>query len=170
MQGSLQQQALAIAEQHKVLILDECAQLTAQDIKVTLMSSAMFASVGQAEVPGASQIGATPLRQSTIRSKTRRGSRFPLLPRVDTGAMLNSVKARGAGAIRYVQMTGERNERIGIWQQFGTSRGIPPRPFFGISDRALRGIQAIVARNAAIINNKLAALRLPGVHIRIAIS
>jgi hypothetical protein len=172
--GSLLSQSLAIAETRRVAILDQAAAITAQDIKLTLTTGQQFASAGAAEIPGASLVGSTPLAQSTVKSKLRRGSAFPLLPRVDTGEMLNSIRAIGAGALRYVQLTGERSERVAIWQQFGTMfrgrRHIPPRPFFGISSRAMQAINAVILREETKLNDQLSAIGLPTIRIHTTFS
>ena len=71
-------------------------------------------------------------------------------PLIDTGRLLNSIKARRAG-INHVQIHIRRMDRkkIAVYQHYGTDK-IPARSFFGIQDahkpRIMRQVNQIIKR------------------------
>jgi len=70
--------------------------------------------------------GWPPLAESTIADKARKGFAVPA-PLLRTGHMRDSIK-RELDPFQLEVVVGS-SEPTALWQEMGTSRGIPPRPF-----------------------------------------
>lgn len=68
-----------------------------------------------------------PLAESTLRDKERRGYAPPDNPLLRTGEMRDSIVAEVEGLVG----TFGSDSKIALYQEMGTSRGIPPRSFIG---------------------------------------
>jgi hypothetical protein len=78
-----------------------------------------------AEYPGHYQPGWKPLAESTLKDKAAKGFPVPS-PLLRTGEMAHSyAKELALGELAVVVGS---PEKVALWQEMGTSRGIPPRP------------------------------------------
>ncbi|WP_407146235.1 hypothetical protein [Bradyrhizobium sp. ORS 86] len=78
-----------------------------------------------AEYPGHQQPGWAPLAAATIRDKQAKGFPVPS-PLKRTGEMAASYR-KEVDVAELALVIGS-TEKIALWQEMGTSRGIPPRP------------------------------------------
>src|SRR6185312_16119246 len=73
------------------------------------------------------------LAESTVAEKTRLGYAPPDNPLLRTGDLRGSIEhlssPTGDGAMGEIGS----NDPVALWQEYGTSRGIPPRPFIGLA-------------------------------------
>jgi phage gpG-like protein len=88
--------------------------------------------------PGSYQPGWAPLAEATIASKATGDS-----PLLETGEMRDSIKHTVQGKSGFV---GSDDDKA-VWQELGTNRGIPPRPFLGLAaeTKAEEAVEAIGA-------------------------
>lgn len=82
-----------------------------------------------AEYPGYYQRGWKELAESTIEDKMEKGFPVPY-PLLRTGEMRDSVQ-REMDLSELAVAVGSRS-KIALYQEMGTSRGIPPRPFLAL--------------------------------------
>ncbi|MBR0693680.1 hypothetical protein [Bradyrhizobium lablabi] len=78
-----------------------------------------------AELPGHYQPGWAPLAESTIKDKVAKGFPVPS-PLKRTGAMAGSYR-KEVDPASLAMVVGSADPKA-LWQEMGTSRGIPPRP------------------------------------------
>ena len=74
--------------------------------------------------PGSYQTGWAPLKPATIARKATGDS-----PLLETGEMRDSIEHKVEGHSGFVGS----NDDKAVWQELGTSRGIPPRSFLGLA-------------------------------------
>ena len=88
----------------------------------------------QTQVDGAKY---QPLKPATIKAKIRHGSTTPNTRLMDTGKMVNYVdkKVNESQNEVVISPSGTKEKEIAIYQQNGTSRGIPATNWLGISDQ-----------------------------------
>jgi phage gpG-like protein len=93
--------------------------LKAAEPKIIAAACAMVADRARGMI-GTQQAGWAPLKPETIARKATGDS-----PLLETGEMRDSITWNSDATEGYV---GTNNQKA-IWQTYGTSRGIPPRPF-----------------------------------------
>lgn len=81
---------------------------------------------------GHQQPGWAPLAESTIKDKRDKGYAVPA-PLLREGDMRDSIKKELVPLANAVVVGS--NEKKALWQEMGTSRGIPPRPFLALGMR-----------------------------------
>jgi len=99
------------------------------ELGVGLDKVGRLAATLAAEYPGTYQEGWPALAASTIDDKTKNGWPVPS-PLKRTGEMADSVKMEVEPA--ELEMAVGSNDLVALWQEMGTSRGIPPRSFLGL--------------------------------------
>lgn len=82
-----------------------------------------------ASYPGHYQPGWKPLAESTLKDKAEKGFAVPS-PLKRTGDMAGSVQ-RELHLEELAVVVGSK-DKVALWQEMGTSRGIPPRPFIAL--------------------------------------
>jgi hypothetical protein len=141
--------------------VQDCGEIVQSDIRQILLNQEAFTS-SDPEV-GASLGNVIPLADATPEIKRRMG--FPMyaeIPRIRTGALLASISNEfgGFGQIG----TFIRAADYGYEQQYGLpSNGVQPnapRPFFGISDRALKKCEAEIEKAGSKIEEDFAGVDL----------
>lgn len=103
----------------------------------------------ESEIENPDQVGAgltftLPLTDDTVALKAQQGSPTPEVPRVRTGAMRNAITMQENGDLSALITPGAESERAAVQQNGnpgnmidGRSAPVPPRPFFGVTARAL---------------------------------
>lgn len=123
-----------ILKEYGQQMVDATAEIIVQDTRGMIQDSEALVS------PNEEGSGIEPVRELaplTIKRKTKLGFEFPGLARYRTGAMLASIKAEYGDLTDTVRSGAEYSSE----QQEGTTyfgNPVPPRPFFGVSDRALK--------------------------------
>lgn len=82
---------------------------------------------------GEYQDGWPALAESTLEEKTRLGYAPPDNPLLRTGEMRESIEHFASESFGGAEGAIGSNDPVANWQEHGTSRGIPPRPFIGLS-------------------------------------
>jgi hypothetical protein len=82
---------------------------------------------------GEYQAGWKPLAASTVEEKTRLGYAPPDNPLLREGIMRDSIEHASAPAYYGADGAIGSNDPVALWQEMGTSRGIPPRSFLGLA-------------------------------------
>jgi hypothetical protein len=112
------------------------------------------------EEEGSELTAATPLRASTIRIKKAAGSRTPEVPRVRTGALMNSLRAQYGELRGEVSFDGEDGK---VWYQQRT------RPFVGVSRETVELIAREWDRRAELMRSRLAPVVLDSIKVSVAV-
>lgn len=82
-----------------------------------------------ASYPGHYQEGWAPLKPATLQDKIEKGFPVPS-PLKRTGDMAGSI-SREVHLEELAVVVGSK-DKVALWQEMGTSRGIPPRPFLAL--------------------------------------
>ena len=100
------------------------------------------------------------LKAATVRSKRRKGYSRPSTPLYATGMMKNLLPISGFAAATpqrqraYVMVAKQRRAIGNIHSRGEPSNNLPPREWFGISDRALKRIQTMLRKRLEHILRK----------------
>ena len=80
-----------------------------------------------------------PLKNSTIKAKRRKGSKFPTKPLIDTGLMKNVYRSRNASASSLISevSTAKARSEVAIYHNTGAG-SLPERLWFGIGKKTKR--------------------------------
>lgn len=131
-------------------MVKESAALIAGDVRDIIDDKKMFDSADP-EI-GDPLTAVTPLRGTTIDFKKAQGSTNPYLARYRTGQLYESIRGQANGLEGIVTA----DDDPGVQQQTGEGvYGGTKRPFFGVSQRALEGVQKIVDKAGEAITAAL---------------
>ncbi len=98
-----------------------------------------------------------PLKASTVKAKRKKGYAAPSKPLYATGTMKNTLPITGKNAAKkslqrsLVEVAKSRQE-IGVYHNAGD--GVPQRPWFGVSDRAVKKIRRMLRKQIANLMRK----------------
>lgn len=130
----------------------DSATIVAKDIPTIVTDRLQFASPDP-EI-GAELGAAIPQEPKRIAQLTERGRPYPETPRYNTGKMIGSISAQVEELYGTVSF-GSGMDFIAAEQQYGRGADasnkewpdpVPSRPFFGVSDRALKKVEAAVSK------------------------
>ncbi len=164
-----------VVEQREQRMIERCAATIATDIAAILDNGEQFGSpspaVGEGLVP------VTPLSPARLRVKRAHG--WPDTPRVKTGDMRDSIGAEAGNLIAVVDVQSDPDKATaqndgstepwtdedGVVVNIDGSEPTPARPFWGISDRALKACDQVVAEEGEKMVRELDAVTLPTLRI-----
>ena len=111
------------------LILDRAALEAKAGLEVPTKALMEFLAEMAKGFIGHYQAGWAPLKPSTIADKTKKGFAPPDNPLLRTGDMRGSIDGKAEATSYGAEGAVGSESKIALYQEMGTSRGIPPRPF-----------------------------------------
>jgi hypothetical protein len=111
-------------------LFDAAAVRCHEELEIDLAKIGELTSTMAAEYIGNNMAGWPPLAASTVAEKAAKGYPVPA-PLLRTGAMRDSIKAEVDPFA--LELVVGSTDKVAVYQEMGTSRGIPPRPFLGLA-------------------------------------
>ena len=142
-------------------MVQESAQLISDDINAIVLNKEDLSSP---DMIGSELQSTTPQEQIRVDQLKAMGRPLPETPRYNTGFMLSQLKTELDNGSAKIFFPSGLEEAVVIEQQEGsqgTSKDgrwpfpVPARPFFGVSERALDGVQKIVDKAGEAITSAL---------------
>ena len=133
------------------------AQIISQDIRDIFEEELQFG--GDPEIVGASLIEAEPWTPYTVALKEYLGAPMPSKPRVRFGTLMASIAEEVGDLVATVNLTDPDDTKVEYQQR--------TRPFWGVSDRALKGIEELAASKESELTAALDGIELETVRVTV---
>jgi hypothetical protein len=162
-----------IVNEHGQQMVAEASGIVAKDIRDIIMQGEQFAS--REPAVGADLGTVIPLSDMRVGMKEALGYAQPELPRYGTGELVNSITAEIGELQAVIQpLALEKAEAMqfgaasGWLDEYGNPGGkTPARPFFGVSRRAVEGVEQMMERVGARMVAALGPLQLPPIQMTV---
>jgi hypothetical protein len=149
----------SVAGEAAVDMVQNSTELIAEDIRDNLFNR--WQDLIDPEAIGSAMKSTTPLAFATLVIKKSQESPYVETPRVRTGQMVFAIVGLGRGKRARVVINNPHSDQVGHKQQNGftnaTGQRVPARPFFGVSDSAVRDIAEFQKGVESYMNTRFAA-------------
>lgn len=162
-----------IVSDHGQQMVADAAALIGQDIRDIIMRAEDLVAP---EMVGSELTATTPQEELRIAQLTALGRPYPSTPRFNTGFMISKLKSEIGELKADLFFPGGLEREVVLEQQYGSAGTsadgrwpfpVPARPFFGISRRALDGVEQMMERAGAKLVAALEPLQLPPIQMTV---